>query len=74
MVSSHYWLESKKITAPLPPIEASIDPIHACNLRCDHCFNGEEEITMFDFSKKKIKDLNTSDFVLGLDKRVNGKK
>lgn len=22
---------------PLPPVEASLDPIHSCNLLCDHC-------------------------------------
>lgn len=30
------WKEHK-IPAPLPPVEASLDPIHACNLQCDHC-------------------------------------
>jgi MoaA/NifB/PqqE/SkfB family radical SAM enzyme len=22
---------------PIPPVEASLDPIHACNLKCEHC-------------------------------------
>ena len=30
------WKDGK-IPAPLPPVEASLDPIHACNLMCDHC-------------------------------------
>jgi len=30
------WKDGK-IKAPLPPVEASLDPIHACNLLCDHC-------------------------------------
>jgi len=30
------WKDGKR-SAPLPPVEASLDPIHACNLMCDHC-------------------------------------
>jgi cyclic pyranopterin phosphate synthase len=30
------WQDGHRL-APLPPIEASIDPIHACNLMCRHC-------------------------------------
>ena len=30
------WKDGKR-TAPLPPIEVSLDPIHACNLMCSHC-------------------------------------
>lgn len=30
------WRDGER-EAPLPPIEASIDPIHACNLECEHC-------------------------------------
>jgi len=30
------WKDGKR-PAPLPPIEASLDPIHACNLQCEHC-------------------------------------
>jgi MoaA/NifB/PqqE/SkfB family radical SAM enzyme len=26
-----------KIKAPIAPVEASLDPIHACNLQCEHC-------------------------------------
>jgi len=41
LYSEHYkaiidWRDGKRY-APLPPIEASLDPIHACNLRCSHC-------------------------------------
>jgi MoaA/NifB/PqqE/SkfB family radical SAM enzyme len=30
------WKDHKR-DAPLPPVEASLDPIHACNLQCEHC-------------------------------------
>lgn len=30
------WRDGKR-TAPLPPIEVSLDPVHACNLMCEHC-------------------------------------
>jgi MoaA/NifB/PqqE/SkfB family radical SAM enzyme len=30
------WKEGAR-NAPLPPIEVSLDPIHACNLMCEHC-------------------------------------
>jgi len=30
------WKDAKRL-APLPPVEASLDPIHACNLQCEHC-------------------------------------
>ena len=30
------WKDGK-INKPLPPIEASLDPIHTCNLMCKHC-------------------------------------
>ncbi len=30
------WKDGKR-DAPLPPVEASLDPIHACNLMCEHC-------------------------------------
>ena len=30
------WKNDPKLKL-LPPIEASIDPIHACNLLCEHC-------------------------------------
>jgi len=30
------WRDGERF-APLPPIEASLDPIHACNLHCEHC-------------------------------------
>jgi len=30
------WRDGKK-DAPLPPIEVSLDPFHACNLMCEHC-------------------------------------
>lgn len=30
------WKEGKRL-APLPPVEASLDPIHACNLQCAFC-------------------------------------
>ena len=30
------WKDGKR-SAPLAPIEASLDPIHACNLKCRHC-------------------------------------
>jgi MoaA/NifB/PqqE/SkfB family radical SAM enzyme len=30
------WKEGHRL-APLPPVEASLDPIHACNLLCEHC-------------------------------------
>ncbi len=30
------WKDGKR-PAPLPPVEASLDPIHSCNLMCDHC-------------------------------------
>jgi len=33
--SISHW-QNSGIT-PLPPIEASLDPVHACNLKCDHC-------------------------------------
>lgn len=29
--------EQNKLAKILPPIEASLDPIHACNLQCEHC-------------------------------------
>lgn len=54
----------------LPPIEVNIDPINACNLRCKWCFDGNEKITMFDFSTKKISDLLVNDYILGIK---NGK-
>lgn len=31
------WYESIERGIFLPPIEASLDPIHACNLMCQHC-------------------------------------
>lgn len=37
------WKDGK-IKAPLPPVEASFDPIHRCNLLCDHC-NANRYIT-----------------------------
>lgn len=30
------WRDGRR-KDPLPPIEISIDPIHACNLHCEHC-------------------------------------
>lgn len=30
------WEECKR-AKPLPPIEVSLDPIHSCQLMCDHC-------------------------------------
>jgi MoaA/NifB/PqqE/SkfB family radical SAM enzyme len=30
------WLKGER-ESPLPPIEVSLDPIHACNLMCKHC-------------------------------------
>jgi cyclic pyranopterin phosphate synthase len=31
------WYESIAYKKFLPPIEASLDPIHSCNLMCEHC-------------------------------------
>ncbi len=41
--------KDKKIKVPLAPIEASLDPIHACNLMCEHCnahryLEGDEKV------------------------------
>ena len=33
------WQDGHRLS-PLPPIEASIDPIHNCNLSCNHCNAG----------------------------------
>lgn len=63
------WKEGR-ILAPMAPVEASLDPIHACNLKCEHCFNGEEEITLDDFSTKKMKDLQIGENIFGIK---NGK-
>jgi pyruvate-formate lyase-activating enzyme/DNA-binding transcriptional regulator WhiA len=52
-----------KIDKPLPPIEVSFDPIHRCNLNCLH---PDSEITMSNFSKKKIKDIVEGDEILGM--------
>ena len=30
------WKDGKRL-APLPPVEASLDPINVCNLNCSHC-------------------------------------
>ena len=30
------WRDHKRVR-PLPPIEVSLDPIHSCQLMCDHC-------------------------------------
>lgn len=35
------WYEGIVKGKLLPPIEASLDPIHACNLRCDFCNAGK---------------------------------
>jgi len=61
------WRLGKR-KSPLPPIEVSLDPIHACNLGCSHCFNGEELISLYNFDSKKIKDIKIGDKVLGFKK------
>jgi MoaA/NifB/PqqE/SkfB family radical SAM enzyme len=42
LYSEHYkaiskWKKSKNPKDLLPPIEVSLDPIHKCNLNCEHC-------------------------------------
>jgi wyosine [tRNA(Phe)-imidazoG37] synthetase (radical SAM superfamily) len=56
------WRLGKR-PAPLPPVEISLDPIHLCNLNCLH---PDTEITMGDFTRKKIKDIVEGDEILGL--------
>lgn len=62
-----YWKEIPNGKIP-GPVLVSIDPMNACNMKCPHCFDEHQEITMFDFTKKKIKDVNVGDNVFGVNK------
>jgi len=42
-------------TAPLPPIEVSLDPIHACQLMCEHC-NAHRYLTESIPGSKRMSD------------------
>lgn len=43
--------KDRKVPAPLPPVEASLDPIHLCNLLCQHC-NAHKYLTEPDKQQK----------------------
>lgn len=47
------WKDGKR-KAPLPPVEASIDPVHACNLQCEHC--NAASYLIADLKQKRIPD------------------
>ena len=48
------WRLGKR-KAPLPPIEVSLDPIHACNLGCSHC-NASRYLADKDNKKRRMDD------------------
>ena len=48
------WRTGKR-KAPLPPIEVSLDPIHACNLGCSHC-NASRYLADKDNKKRRMDD------------------
>jgi MoaA/NifB/PqqE/SkfB family radical SAM enzyme len=48
------WKEGKR-TSPLPPIEVSLDPIHACQLQCSHC-NASRYLDTTKDTDRRMKD------------------
>ena len=62
------WKDGKR-DAPLPPVEVSLDPIHACNLMCDHCNAHRyllEDSTVIEKTKRRLQDdhfINTIKFL-----------
>ena len=54
------WKEHK-ISAPIAPIEASLDPIHACNLQCEHC--NAASYLLSDLKMKMMPDEHLSNLV-----------
>jgi len=59
------WYEAIVKGEFLPPVEASLDPIHACNLRCQHC-NAHRYLRGHDENVQRMTDehlLNLVDFL-----------
>lgn len=54
------WKDGK-IAAPMAPVEASLDPIHRCNLMCDHCnahkYLVDEDIALSRMGNRHILEL-----------------
>lgn len=53
----------KKITEQRVPLSGSIDLTHRCNLRCVHCYLGNQE----DIAKKRDQELNTEQWISIID-------
>jgi MoaA/NifB/PqqE/SkfB family radical SAM enzyme len=60
------WRLNKR-KAPLPPIEVSLDPIHACNLGCSHC-NASRYLEDKDTKQRRMDDKHMMNLIKFLAK------